>query len=112
MPYHSEPNEQFPSLFKGLGKLEESYEIELQEDARPYAVSTPRRVPIPLMPAVKEELSRMEEQGVITRVNEPTDWCVGMVVVCLIILLDSDSTSKPTTSHWSHCSVQTNVYSN
>ena len=33
------------------------------------------------MPAVKEELSHMEKLGVITKVSEPTDWCVGMVVV-------------------------------
>ena len=42
---------------------------------------TPRRVAIPLMKSVKQELERMEELGVISRVSEPTEWCAGMVVV-------------------------------
>jgi len=33
------------------------------------------------MPKVKKELERMETMGVITRVQEPTEWCAGMVVV-------------------------------
>ena len=62
--------QQFPTLFEGLGKGE--YTIQLQDNAQPHALTTPRRVPIPLMPAVKEELSRMEKLGVITKVSEPT----------------------------------------
>lgn len=76
-----DPVQQFPSLFQGLGKLQGEYAIKLQEGAKPYALSTPRRVPIPLMKPVKAELERMEKLGVISRVNEPTDWCAGMVVV-------------------------------
>ena len=72
---------QFPQVFKGLGKLEGSYSIKLKEDAVPFALTTPRRVPIPLLPKVKEELLRMEKMGVITRIEEATDWCAGMVVV-------------------------------
>lgn len=72
---------QFPSLFKGLGKLSGEYTIKLKEGAKPFALMTPRRVAIPLLPAVKKELKRMEELGVITRVEEPTEWCAGMVVV-------------------------------
>ena len=75
------PKEQFPSLFQGLGKLEQPYKIELQDDAKPYALSTPRRVAIPLLKSVEQELDRMESMGVITRVSQPTDWCAGMVVV-------------------------------
>ena len=33
------------------------------------------------MPKVKLELQRMEELGVIKRVEQPTDWCAGIVVV-------------------------------
>ena len=75
------PKEQFPSLFQGLGKLEQPYKIELQDDAKPFALSTPRRVAIPLLKSVEQELDRMESMGVITRVNQPTEWCAGMVVV-------------------------------
>ena len=72
---------QFSKLFEGLGKLEEEYTIVLRDDARPYALSTPHRIAIPLLPKVKAELERMERMGVVSRVREPTEWCAGMVVV-------------------------------
>ena len=71
----------YPKLFNGLGLLSSPYKIRVKEDARPYALSTPRRIAIPLLPKVREELSRMESMDVIERVTEPTDWCSGMVVV-------------------------------
>ena len=73
--------QQFPKLFSGLGRMEGEYRIELKADAKPFALSTPRRVPLPLLPKVKRELTRMEELGVISRVEQPTDWSAGMVPV-------------------------------
>lgn len=55
--------------------------IILKEDAQPYSLSTARRVPIPLLDKVKEELARMERCGVIEAIDDPTDWCAGMVTV-------------------------------
>ena len=71
---------QYPNLFKGLGKLKGEYTIRLREGACPFALMTPRRVAIPLLPKVKAELERMEQLGVISPVEEPTEWCAGMVV--------------------------------
>ena len=71
----------YPNLFKGLGTITGEYHISLQEGAKPFTLSTPRRVALPLMPKVKQELKRMEAMGVITRVEQPTDWCAGIVVV-------------------------------
>ena len=68
-------------MFTGLGTLGNEYQIKLQEGAKPYALFTPRNVPIPLRKKVKEELCRMEKLGVISKVQEPTSWCAGMVVV-------------------------------
>ena len=79
--YKEEVIESFPELFDRLGLIKESYRIELQEDAKPFSISVPRRVPVPFMPKVKRELERMEQQKVITKVTEASDWCVGMVVV-------------------------------
>ncbi len=31
-------------LFEGLGKLQDNYQIKLKDDARPFALTTPRRV--------------------------------------------------------------------
>ena len=73
--------DKFPNLFKGLGNLGEPYEIKLKPDAKPYCLYTPRNVPIPLRTKVREELDRMEAMGVISKVDEPTPWCAGMVVV-------------------------------
>ena len=55
--------------------------IVLAQDAEPYSISVPRRIPIPLLPKVEKELKRMEENDVIEKVTEPTDWCAGMVPV-------------------------------
>lgn len=72
---------EFPKLFSGLGKMEGEYTIVLKPGAKPFSLSTPCRISLPLMPKVKEELSRMEQQGVISKVEEPTAWCAPMVVV-------------------------------
>ena len=71
----------YPNLFEGLGALPGEYRIELQPDTQPFALNTSRHVPLPLRLAVKEELNRMQQLGVISPVDSPTDWCAGMVVV-------------------------------
>ena len=71
----------YPQLFQGLGSLSGEYVIRINDNAKPYAIFTPRRVALPLLPRVKAELNRMEQTGVISRVDVPTKWCTGMVVV-------------------------------
>ena len=75
------PIQKFPKLFTRLGKLPGQYHIKLVDGARPYSLNVPRRVAVSLMPAVKQELFHMEQLGVIARIQEPTEWCFGMVVV-------------------------------
>ena len=74
-------SEKFPQLFEGLGKLKDNYSIKLQSNCQPYALATPRRVAIPLLPKVEAELQRMLQLGVIEKMSQPTPWCSGMVVV-------------------------------
>ena len=69
-----------PQLFTGLGQMRETYTITLKEDAKPFAISVPRKVPLPLYQKAKHELDRMLETGVISPVDQPTDWCAPMVV--------------------------------
>ena len=71
----------YPSLFKGLGELEGEYRIQLMHEPTPFAVTVPRKVPLPLLGKTKAELNRMLEIGVISPVHEPTQWCAPMVVV-------------------------------
>ncbi|UYV82470.1 K02A2.6-like [Cordylochernes scorpioides] len=75
------PKREFPEIFNGLGHAKINYKISLQPDAKPYALCTPRRVPIPLMKQVKEQLEEMTRLGVIESVEEPTEWCAGMVAL-------------------------------
>ena len=72
---------QYPELFKGLGTLGNEYKIPLKPDAKPYALHTARRIPISMRKEVEKELNRMESLGVISRIDEPSPWCAGMVVV-------------------------------
>ena len=66
---------QFPELFKGLGKIS----VDLHPDGRKcealFNLHAKKSIPIPLLPKVKQEL------GVISKIDEPTDWCSGMVAV-------------------------------
>ena len=70
----------FPNVFQGLRTLSGEYEIRLHSDAKPHAILTPRHIPLPLRPQVEDELRRMEQAGVISKVSEPTEWCAEMVV--------------------------------
>ena len=58
-----------PNLFKGLGELEGEFSIKLTPGSTPHAITTPRRVALPLMPKVKEQLQRMEKLAVISKVD-------------------------------------------
>ena len=68
-------------VFQGLGTIGDEYRIKLKEGAVPHAIHTARNIPIPLRAKVQEELDQMEKLGVISRVEEPTPWCAGIVVV-------------------------------
>ncbi|XP_024117381.1 uncharacterized protein K02A2.6, partial [Oryzias melastigma] len=55
--------------------------IELKEGVIPHAVHTARRVPFPMLQKVKEELLRMEQNDIIKRVTQLTEWCAPIVPV-------------------------------
>ena len=58
----------------------QEYDIKLTQEATPYAIAVPRQVPIPLRKETERELQRMERNRVISRVEDPTEWCASMVV--------------------------------
>lgn len=71
-----------PTVFNGLGDIKGSpVNIKLKPGSKPYRITTPRHVPIPLYQAVMEEIKRMEKLGVIRKIEEPTDWCHPIVAV-------------------------------
>lgn len=77
-----EVKETLQNLFKGLGKLDgPDYLVKFKSDEKPHVISTPRKVPVPRLSKVKEKPFRMEQMQIISKVDEPTEWCPGMVVV-------------------------------
>ena len=72
---------QYPSLFTGQGKFGHKYTIKLKPNPQPFALSTPRNIPLPMRAKVQAELQRMENLGVISPVEEPTPWCAAMFIV-------------------------------
>ena len=63
----------YPDRFEGTGHFPGTYHITLQKDARP-VVHAPRKCPIAMRPLVHEKLDEWLKEGIITPVEEPTDW--------------------------------------
>ena len=67
-------------VFFGLGCLEKPYKILINPTVTP-VVNTPRKIPAALPKRVKKALNDMENDGVIKKVDEPTDWVNSMIIV-------------------------------
>ena len=72
--------QEYADAFEGIGCLDESYRIEIDPSVKP-VIHPPCRVPVTLNDPLKKELDRMLEEGILTSVNEPTEWVSGMVTV-------------------------------
>ncbi|XP_064483016.1 uncharacterized protein K02A2.6-like [Ornithodoros turicata] len=76
-----DPVNESSELFQGLGQTLYECKIRLKSEVEPIAVASPRRIPAPLLKAVENQLLKMESEGVITRVDEPSDWYSPIAVV-------------------------------
>ena len=72
--------EEFKEVFQGLGCLNYEYDIKIDANVPP-VVHPPRRVPFALRSRLKAQLQKMEAEGVIAPVEEPTPWVNSLVVV-------------------------------
>ena len=70
----------YPQLFEGLSTMKDEYTIKLKDDAKPFALTVPRKVPIPLYEETKHEIERMLKSGVISSVDHSTECCAAMLV--------------------------------
>ena len=62
----------FPWLFSGLGEFKGPPHNSLERQ---------RHVPLATTAQVTSKLTRMEQLGIIRKVDDLSDWCAGMVIV-------------------------------
>lgn len=70
----------FGDLFRGLGCFEGEYEIKLNENAQPVA-HAPRKVPQAIVKKLQMKLNEMEENKIIEKSNEYSEWVNFLVTV-------------------------------
>lgn len=68
------------SVFEGLGCLPTIYKIQVDNTVPP-VVNASRKVPIKIMPRLKQELENMLKLQVIVKEDAPTDWVSNIVIV-------------------------------
>lgn len=69
----------YADVFQGLGELGEPLHLEVDETTRPIQIP-PRRIPEALRKPLQEHLAELEQQGVIEKVAQATDWVSAIVV--------------------------------
>ena len=69
-----------PKLFKELGTMKDEYTIKLKNDTKPFGMTVPRKVFMPLYEETKNKITRMLKSRVISPMDQPTEWCAPMVV--------------------------------
>ena len=81
-PTTEEVMAEFPTVFDGQVRTMpgEKFQISLTPDAQPFCVTTPRTIPFAYRDKLKQEIDLLVEQGIITPVTEPTEWCAPIVV--------------------------------
>ncbi|KAF2885329.1 hypothetical protein ILUMI_20861 [Ignelater luminosus] len=68
----------YKDVFVGIGCLSKPYHIKLKNDAKPVAHPT-RRVPLALMPQLKNCLDQLVKQNVIEKVEGAADWVNSLI---------------------------------
>ena len=77
----SEITTEYKEVFQDtIGRLEE-YQVIKIKDGAIAKKHAQRTIAVPLREGVKKEIARMEEEGIIKKVTEPTLWVSSMVVV-------------------------------
>lgn len=49
----------YSSLFEGLGTMTDEYTIKLKDDVKPFALTVPKKVPMPLYEDTMHKIARM-----------------------------------------------------
>ena len=72
---------QFPTLFNGISKLKNTQvQLHIDDSVTPVAQQV-RRIPFHLRRQVSEEITKLEEQGIIEKVKGATPWVSPVVAI-------------------------------
>lgn len=71
---------EFSDIFDGVGCMPGEHRIQINTNINP-VVHAPRKLPEPLKNDIKCKLDEMTMQGIISKVEGPTDWVNSMTVV-------------------------------
>jgi hypothetical protein len=72
--------DKYKTVFEGLGKFPGKISLEVDENVKT-VVAKPRRISLAYRDKMKAELDRLEESGIIRKVEEPTDWVGNVAIV-------------------------------
>lgn len=71
----------YQNVFKGIESINvKPVHIHLTDNVNP-VVHPPRKIPFGIRNELKKELIRLEQNNIITKISEPTEWVNSMVVV-------------------------------
>ena len=73
----------YKDVFTKLGKITAGDEVNIRvrEGTQPHQTYSPRHIPLPLLGKVIDEVKRMQDMGVIRKIDKPTKWCHPIVIV-------------------------------
>ena len=77
---HSDWEMEYSEVFKGIGRLPGIHKIRLKDVAEP-SIHPARKVPVALKTRLREKLDFLLGEGVIRRMEEPTEWVNSLVIV-------------------------------
>ena len=72
--------DQHSNIFEGYGKFPGVVSLEVDPDVTP-SIQQPRRVPIAMRDKLKKELRKLEQDGLIIKETQHTDWVSNIVLV-------------------------------
>ncbi|CAE1292604.1 unnamed protein product [Acanthosepion pharaonis] len=70
----------YPDRFDRIGEFRRTHKLAVNPNV-PCHIDPPRRTPIAMREKIKAELDKMESQGVIRRIEEPTNWVSSLTYV-------------------------------
>ena len=72
--------QEFQDVFERQGLFTGTCKLTVDETITP-TIQPPRRIPVSLRQPLRSELDRLEKEGILSKVTEPTKWVNGLVCV-------------------------------